>query len=1018
MKTNKRNSLELPRFAFFAAMLFCFSIVGNSQQVNFRNYSVADGLAQSQVFAITEDAGGYLWFGTKGGGLSRFDGLTFKNYTIRDGLINDFVNCILKLRNGNLCIGTNIGISIYDGKSFNNYQVGRDSIGLPVQALAEDAEGKIWIATTKGMYLLKNDQITCFVCKHDHPREIISCIYIDNKQKVWYGDDFGLNRIDSIEGKIRITPFRRKEGFTNVLVRTIREEKNGTLIIGTYGGGLHQLRGKMAVPFAFNKNLESRIIHDLLIDSKGDWWFSTYDAGIYRLRTNDSSLVHYGLSEGLANDHASVLFEDSWGNIWAGTSGGGVSRFSGERFKHYTERNGLPGNYVYSVCPQGDSLLWLGTSAKGVVRMNLNSGIHQRFGVEQGFVEEKIKTIHTDSSGNIWLGTEGEGLWIYDSTGFKKITTKNGLSGNWIKDILIAKSGDIWIATAGGGISVIQQREPLRIKKISEKNGLSRNRINALLEDHQGRIWYASEGGGVGMISENGIKNFTTVNGLSGNLVRSLREDQNGFLWVATGGGGLSRIDIYRDMSIDRITRDNGLSSDNLYLLEIDQQNNLWAGSENGVDRILLSENSEVREIKHYGKAEGFMGIETCQNSVALTPDGSIWFGTIDGLTRHDPRNSDRNLLPPRLQFTSVNLFYQPLQNTRFSAHVENWGKYRDQLELNYDENHIGFEFIGIDHRNPSSVKYQWKLEGADTSWSPLSLKHDVTYSNLLPGDYTFTVRAVNEDGIMTASPLNYHFRIKAPWWQQWWFRFAMIILGMAIIAGIILLVTRRARKRVQSMREKLKVEKKLLELEQKALRLQMNPHFIFHALNSIQGLIVKKDEKTARLYLAKFSKLMRAILENSREQVIPLEKEMETLQDYLTLEQFTRDHSFDFSISTEGEPDCSEIMIPSMLLQPFVENSIIHGFNGLDRRGKIEIVFRMVNNTLECIVRDNGVGREKALQNRMQQDSHHKSMALIVTQERLDLLRKQSGEKTPAEPITITDLAEGTEVLVRIQIS
>lgn len=1002
-------------------MLWCSGLA--AQQVNFRNYSVGEGLAQSQVFAIIEDPEGYIWFGTRGGGISKFDGVSFRQLTTRDGLINDFISCFIKNKKGEIIIGTAVGISVYNGKKFQNYPLEYKSNPVPINAIAEDKNGILWLATNKGLYVFKNGEYTCVSCKHALNRDMISSVFIDGKNSVWYGDDFGLNHLDSVNRSLAAITYRRKDGFTNVLVRSIRSWGKSDLLVATYGGGLQLFSGSKASPSLLNENFESNIIHDVLYDKKGNCWIATYDAGIYRIRLSDSLITHFGVQEGLANDHVSTLYEDSWGNIWVGTSGGGVSRYSGEQFIHYTEKNGLAGNYIFSLCHQGDSVLWMGTSVKGVLRMNLRTGEIIHYNADSGFVDEKVKSIFCDNNGVIWFGSEGKGLWRKDSSGFKNFTTRDGLSSNWIKDILRDKSGKLWLATAGGGITVITNEHPFTARKISERDGLSKSRVNCLHQDQNGRIWYGTEGGGIGVISDESIKNYSLEEGLSSAIVRGMREDKNGFLWVATGGGGLSRVDIYRSAKIERFTKDNGLSSDNLYLLEIDDQNNLWAGSDNGVDHLILNENSEVTEKKHYGKSEGFQGIETCQNSVTKTRDGSLWFGTINGLTRHDPRSSERNNFAPRMRFTGINLFYQPIANTRFADHVSKWGEIDDDLQLNYDENHIGFEFIGIDQRSPVSVKYQWKLDGVDEEWSPLSLKREVTYSNLPPGDYVFMVRGINEDGVVSTEPLQYSFFIHPPFWQQWWFRLLLILFFVLIIASVIILITRRSRLRHKALREKLKVEKQMVELEQKALRLQMNPHFIFHALNSIQGLITQKDEKTARSYLAKFSRLMRSILENSREQLIPLEKEVETLQDYLLLERFTRNDSFDFEIITDDSIDASEIMIPSLLLQPFVENALIHGFSGLQRRGRIKIEFRLHGKILECMVEDNGIGRKQALENKMQKDAQHKSMALIVTQERLALLNQQSGDIKDSGAIQIEDLfdeekqAAGTRVIIRIAV-
>ena len=199
-----------------------------------------------------------------------------------------------------------------------------------------------------------------------------------------------------------------------------------------------------------------------------------------------------------------------------------------------------------------------------------------------------------------------------------------------------------------------------------------------------------------------------------------------------------------------------------------------------------------------------------------------------------------------------------------------------------------------------------------------------------------------------------------------------------------------------------------------------MNPHFIFNALNSIQALISQKDNKAARYQLAKFSKLMRSILENSRSQTIPLEDEIQTLENYLTIECSSRGNTFDYEVIADDDIDIEEAMIPPMMLQPFVENAIIHGVAHLRENGKVTVHFKKKNWTLECTISDNGIGRAKAKELKSQIDAQHKSAALEVTQERLDILNKNSNVGKSLEIIDLVNAdgsAGGTKVVVRLPI-
>jgi len=261
----------------------------------------------------------------------------------------------------------------------------------------------------------------------------------------------------------------------------------------------------------------------------------------------------------------------------------------------------------------------------------------------------------------------------------------------------------------------------------------------------------------------------------------------------------------------------------------------------------------------------------------------NLWFGTMNGLTKYNPSSATNNPIPPIVNITAVNLNYEPLSQTEFKKWANPRGGILPGLELPHDQNDLEFEFQGINLSNPEKVLYQWKLEGANNDWTPLRAKNTADFNNLPPNNYTFSLRAFNEDGVANETPFEMSFTILPPFWQTWWFRLVSILLGVFLIGYFIRFRINQVRQKAAREKEKLEMEKNLLSLEQKALQLQMNPHFIFNALNSIQSLISQKNEKKARYQLAKFSKLMRSILENSRSQFITLEDEIQTLQNLIS---------------------------------------------------------------------------------------------------------------------------------------
>jgi streptogramin lyase len=985
-----------------------------AQQFNFKNYSVGEGLAQSQVYALVEDSRGYIWMGTRGGGLSRFNGTGFRNFTTREGLVNNYILCILEDESRNLWIGTNNGMSRYDGIRFENFFPAHDS-SIAVSVILQEGKNKFLIGTSQGLFHFDGTTFTK-VANGDLLNENVSCLYKDKKNVLWKGNNAGLSRI-SPDSATRL--FTRKHGLSDNNVRCLTGDRRGNIWVGTYGKGLNVFDGKKFRRIDMQGELAREVVLTIYEDSKGIMWLGTQSSGVCRWNPADSSFTWLKEKDGLSNDHVISVLEDSWGNYWFGTSGGGVSKYSGQRFMHFDRSSGLPGRYVYSVEEDSRGLLWIGSSANGI--STYDGTEFKRYGSDSGFKDVKVKAICEDRQGNIWIGTEGEGLSIYNGEDFRNI---RGLRVDWVRDILEDRNQSIYVATAGGGISRFVFTDTLKetysVDHFSLSEGMPQNRVNCLHEDRWGRIWFGTENNGLGYIQNDTVKVIERRHGPAGNSIRSMAEDEFGYLWVGTAGAGVSRAALYEnEIHFKNLGYREGLHSTNIYLLTLDREQNLWIGTESGVDQLILDNSRNKLDIKHFAKAEGFTGIETSQNAVCRDRDGNLWFGTINGLTRYSPGYGMKNPFPPKLSVFDIRLFYEPLKNTNYAAYTGAWGQLVLPLVLPYDQNHLSFDFAGINLSNPEKVQYRWKLEGFDQDWSPVSTSNSATYSNLPPGDYVFMVKSCNEDLVWNSSPATVKFSILPPLWQNWWFILSAVVLGILLMWLGFRMRLRSVKQKAAQEKQRLQMENDLLALEQKALRLQMNPHFIFNALNSIQGLILQKDEKTARYYLAKFSKLMRMILESSRNPIISLEDEISILENYLALEKFSSEGHFDYEISIDPSISKDEYGIPPMLIQPFVENAIIHGLKHLEEKGKISVIFTRENGFLICRIIDNGIGREKArLINNSQVDQHHKSTALEVTQERLDILNPNGVKSLEIIDIQgVNGEAGGTEVLVRIPV-
>jgi two-component sensor histidine kinase len=344
---------------------------------------------------------------------------------------------------------------------------------------------------------------------------------------------------------------------------------------------------------------------------------------------------------------------------------------------------------------------------------------------------------------------------------------------------------------------------------------------------------------------------------------------------------------------------------------------------------------------------------------------------------------------------------------------IDNKKLNRTSSELPYDFSNLRFDFSAVSYRSKKDLRYEYRLVGFDTSWTSISYENPtVTFSSLPAGNYRFEVRALNESDL-PGNTARYSFQVLAPIWQKGWFYFVVSIASLLVMASIF-------QARIRTIRRRNEIEKKLVNSQLSALKAQMNPHFMYNALNSIQALILKQDIRNSNLYLSKFSNLMRKVLDASGREQITLKEETDILHLYLDLEKLRFGEEFNFSILVDSAIDPEAITLPSMILQPYVENALKHGL--LHKKGQkiLTLNFNQLNDHLVCTIRDNGVGRERSAEIKARFAAGHKSFATEATEKRVELLNTYVKDKYQ---VVIIDLEEnetaiGTEVRIKIPLN
>ncbi|MFZ9848774.1 MAG: ligand-binding sensor domain-containing protein, partial [Flavobacteriales bacterium] len=302
-----------------------------SQAYNFRNYSVKDGVAQSQVYSLLQDSRGFLWMGTRGGGITKFDGINFKTYSVRDGLINNYVFNIKEDSEHNLWVGTNDGLSKFNGKTFQNFKPKSNGM-VWVQEIAIDKQDRKWLATNMGVILFDKGKFTNISQKLNLKKEVINAIHIDKKGDVWFGTSGGLFKFSIVNNEYILQGKGKWKSIMINSITSIKEDKNGNIYVGTYGNGAYKYVNKEFSRIDSNSTLNKQTVLDIYFDHHQNIWLATLSKGLAEYNPEAKSLTWLGENEGLSNNHVRTITQDNSGNFWFGTSGGGVCNYFGKQF--------------------------------------------------------------------------------------------------------------------------------------------------------------------------------------------------------------------------------------------------------------------------------------------------------------------------------------------------------------------------------------------------------------------------------------------------------------------------------------------------------------------------------------------------------------------------------------------------------------------------------------------------------------------------------------------------------------
>jgi len=1007
-------------------LLLCIAIHAFAQKetsYNFQRFStewskIEKGLSQNSVLTILQDDDDYIWLGTWDG-LNKFDGYEFTIFRPQRGnpksISNETIHCLYQDKNGFLWIGTDDGLNKldrytlefthYKKDTLNPYAISSDTI----YTITGNSNDLLYIGTNKGLNIFDIKTNTFFevdLCVDNNVKVFSLCF--SDKISLLAGTDRGCVKYDLITGSS--TCFSRRTTPHTAVSDTIYDiicDKKGFVWAATPLGlvryNMHTKEIKTYTQTQYKANsLSENLVTSVFTDSKDNLWVGTFGGGVnlYDYANDNFSVFRNipGKDKSISNDYISDFTEDRFGNIWIATAKG-VNRIDNyaKLFNHFYHIPGstfsLNNNTVWTIFENDNGDIWLGTDA-GINIYDRTTGrftyiTHNKLD-KNTISSNQIRSIFKDSKGDFWIGTLNSGVNRYDIQKnifrhFKMENNTNAIANNQVWSIAEDKNKNMWFGTINGLVKYDRKNDSIInfFHDNENPNSLCNNIIYNLYTDKHHNLWICTYNGlsrlnTDEMIFENFYHNAHNSNSLSNNRVFSVYEDKEGVFWIATMGGGLNRYDMTTH-TVKVYTENEGLANNIVYNILEDNIGNLWLSTNFGLSRF----NKSTETFVNYDISDGIQSSEFNLGAACKLRSGELLFGGMQGFNLFEPEKFTENKKQPKIVITAFKVFNKTKQYQY---------KNRDSIILTYYDNFFSFEFAALDFTNPNKIKYAFKLDKFDKDWTYTDAQRRYAeYTNVPPGYYSFRVKATNSQGFWAEDELIIYLFIQNVWWRTWWFKSLTVFIILLIISVYLYDRYRKIRRKHIWEKQKLLFEKQVFELKQKALSLQMNPHFIFNTLNSIQTFILRNNTDQAIQFMGKLSQLMRLILSGTREVYVPLMNEIKILSHYLDLEKIRFQGKFEYSIHVDNAIDSEFVGVPPMLVQPFVENALLHGIMHKKEKGHIKISFTQKSENILCIVEDDGVGREVSARIKRESGLVHSSRGIAITTDRLNLFEEKN---------------------------
>ncbi len=805
----------------FWIFIFCFSLSPlRAQQYSLHQFGAVEGLPQSQVSAMIEDKNGYLWIGTDGGGLARFDGKNFKVYTTLDGLLSNMIISLMMDSHENLWVLHSRGISKFDGSTFKKFQAPTMLNNKGRMRRLYEIKDTIYFLSNPGVLgKIHNDSVLYWYQPVVKNKLMFFGTRTIKRDVYFYLSDSSF-LIRSQSGKQwRVSHKDHFQRVSNLF--NYRSE----LIVDSDKGLFRFSKDKTS----FEKLELPAKNHIVAFDSASSAFWTR--SGEYILRESNAR-IDTVLKDILVTQ---ILF-DREGNTWIGTSGRGLYKYSIRDFNRCaSEKLGA----VMAIHVDRGGATWLGTTEMGLWK--IKKGNIKRYSLPDSRAAS-FTDIAQSPSGNIWAASF-RGLGRYDSLNddFNWYTREHGLSSQYVTCIDFDDKGSLWGGTTDGGVISYNGNKFTAYPSGTDQSNIAVYSIHYMKKFKKlfiGMEW------GVAVLN-NGKMESIDLPELINSSIFSINTYQDSLLLIGSSGSGVI---IYDPVKGKRkvISSREGLRSNLIYFVAADRDNYIWVGTEQGIHRLALNRDLDVVQNRHFGFNNGLTGVEANHNAYYLGKNK--YFGVIDGVYQFNDYGVE-SIPSNNLHITSIDIFYGEVSAKSYAKTSSDFFKIPSELTLPPDKNHITFTFSRVDKRDPESVRYKYFLENFDKTWSLPATVGQITYGNLPPGNYIFNLVSTNKSGSWDEKPLTYAFTVEAPFYQKAYFIFFCFVF---IAGSTILYFYWKVRTRVKKM---LEIER-IRQFEQANLRKEIARDFhdemgnqLTRIINYISLMKISKNGHATELY-------------------------------------------------------------------------------------------------------------------------------------------------------------------------